>query len=201
MAKKDDKKTTVNKTTVKPAVVPRRPATTPAAVKKKSAGTTVWKPIQAVPVVKSREATPGWFDTQTKKKNSVSTRPPVITPPVITPPVVNPPVVAPPTRGAPKFASALVRSTAPIRLASHKFDSPAFKGYDAVRGKPAKLREASRARIREDRARVGKKDSDPDRTDDRDCTKSKERPKENAPKKGGGSGKKFVPWKGTKYGC
>lgn len=29
----------------------------------------------------------------------------------------------------------------------------------------------------------------------------KARPKDNRPKPGGGSGKRFVPWKGTKFGC
>lgn len=29
----------------------------------------------------------------------------------------------------------------------------------------------------------------------------KARPKDNTPKGGGGGGKRFVPWQGTKYGC
>lgn len=36
---------------------------------------------------------------------------------------------------------------------------------------------------------------------DRDARMCKDRPKDNQPKGGGGSGKKFVPWSGTKYGC
>lgn len=35
----------------------------------------------------------------------------------------------------------------------------------------------------------------------RDQMMCKSRPKDNKPKGGGGSGKGFVPWKGTKYGC
>lgn len=217
-------KTTVNKVTVKkPVVVAKPKAPAKAAAPKKSAAVNKadpWKAIPAAPVVKSREATPGWFDsTSKKKKKAVSPpvitppviKPPVITPPVIIPPVVNPPVINPPvinppvTRGAPKFASALVRSTAAIRMSA-----PTFKGYDAVRGKPPAVKSVKRARTDlvqaghpkraspVDRVRKDPVTREPDKR--RDCTSSKERPKDNRPKGGGGS-KKFVPWKGTKYGC
>ncbi len=41
--------------------------------------------------------------------------------------------------------------------------------------------------------------SEPDPRDDK--MHCKPRPKDNTPKGGGGSGKSFVPWEGTKFGC
>lgn len=63
---------------------------------------------------------------------------------------------------------------------SAHLSDPKYKGYDASKGKPGK----------------------PDRSQNvRDPRHCKDRPTDNKPKGGGGSGKSFVPWRGTKFGC